>query len=55
MQMSDEQYTMLRILARRGMMRLSRVLAETMMLPGNLLKLLQNLALAQASRVLVSP
>jgi DNA-binding MarR family transcriptional regulator len=44
MQMSDEERTVLRMLARRGIMSPSRVSAETMILPGNLLKLLRNLA-----------
>jgi DNA-binding MarR family transcriptional regulator len=43
-QMSDAERTVLRTLARRGLMSPSRVSAETMILPGNLLKLLQNLA-----------
>jgi DNA-binding MarR family transcriptional regulator len=44
LQMSDEERTVLRMLARRGIMSPSRVSAETMILPGNLLKLLRNLA-----------
>jgi DNA-binding MarR family transcriptional regulator len=44
LQMSDEERTVLRMLARRGIMSPSRVSAETMILPGNLLKMLRNLA-----------
>jgi DNA-binding MarR family transcriptional regulator len=44
MQVSDDERTVLRMLARRGIMSPSRVSAETMILPGNLLKLLRNLA-----------
>jgi DNA-binding MarR family transcriptional regulator len=44
MQMSDDERTVLRMLARRGILSPSRVSAETMILPGNLLKLLRNLA-----------
>ncbi len=43
-QLSDNDRKVLRTLARQGVMSPSRVSAETMILPGNTLKMLRNLA-----------
>ena len=42
--LTDEDRTVLRMLARQGVLSPSRVSAETMILPGTTLKLLRNLA-----------